>query len=81
MTPGDLAQISARVEAATPAPWFWNSYSMVQGGDQAALIAWEDGPDYPSEPRRDPAADGRHAVRDGHMSVILDCTSPGVLQH
>jgi len=30
MTPAEIAALRARCEAATPGPWYWNSYSMVQ---------------------------------------------------
>lgn len=49
-----IAEIRARLEAATPGPWGYNSYSGVFGPPD--LCAADDGPDYPESPRPTPGS-------------------------
>lgn len=49
-----VAEIRARLEAATPGPWGYNSYSGVFGPPE--LCGADDGPDYPESPRPTPGS-------------------------
>lgn len=52
LTNDDVQKILERTEAASPEPWFWNSYSLIASGP--LVSADEDGIGYPEDVRPGP---------------------------
>jgi hypothetical protein len=53
LTLKELTALKSKTEAATPGPWFWNSYSCIFSEHFTPTTAEEEDniPDYPNEPR------------------------------